>query len=43
MFVNKEKGIVHFIGTTEFAPGMWLGIELRTPSMFHLSVHVYIE
>ena len=33
VFVNKEKGTVQFIGSTEFAPGMWLGIELRTPSM----------
>jgi CAP-Gly domain-containing linker protein 3/4 len=32
VFVNKEKGIVQYIGHTEFAAGVWLGIELRRPS-----------
>lgn len=32
VFANKEMGVVRFIGTTEFADGMWLGIELRKPS-----------
>lgn len=31
VFVNKEMGIVRFIGTTEFAEGVWLGVELRKP------------
>ena len=25
-------GIVRFIGSTEFAEGVWLGVELRKPS-----------
>lgn len=32
VFVNKEKGTVQYIGRTEFAPGVWLGVELRKPS-----------
>lgn len=32
VFANKEMGVVRFIGTTEFADGVWLGIELRKPS-----------
>ena len=32
VLVSKELGIVRFIGTTEFADGIWLGIELRKPS-----------
>lgn len=32
VLVNKELGVVRFIGTTEFADGVWLGIELRKPS-----------
>ena len=32
VFFKKEKGIVKFIGTTDFATGIWLGIELREPS-----------
>ena len=31
MFVNKEMGAVKYIGTTEFADGVWLGVELRKP------------
>lgn len=31
VFVNKEMGLVKFIGTTEFAEGVWLGVELRKP------------
>ena len=29
VLVNKEMGIVRFIGTTEFSEGVWLGVELR--------------
>ena len=32
VFVNKEKGSVQFIGTTDFAAGIWLGVELKKPS-----------
>ena len=31
VFVNKEMGVVKFIGKTEFAEGEWLGVELRKP------------
>lgn len=31
VFVNKEMGAVRFIGCTEFAEGVWLGVELRKP------------
>ncbi len=31
VFVNKEMGAVRFIGHTEFAEGVWLGVELRKP------------
>ena len=34
VFVNKEKGTVQYIGHTEFAPGVWLGVELRKPSEY---------
>ena len=32
VFANKEMGMIRFIGETEFAPGIWLGVELRKPS-----------
>ena len=32
VFVNKEKGSVQYIGTTDFASGVWLGVELKKPS-----------
>ncbi len=32
VFTNKEMGMIRFIGETEFAPGIWLGVELRKPS-----------
>lgn len=31
VFVNKEMGVVRYIGRTEFAEGLWLGVELRKP------------
>ena len=31
VFVNKEMGIVKFIGKTDFSEGIWLGVELRKP------------
>ena len=36
VFVNKEKGTVQYIGHTEFAPGVWLGVELRKPSEYKI-------
>jgi len=30
--VNGAKGTVRFYGTTEFAPGKWVGIELPMPT-----------
>ena len=32
VFVNKEMGTVQYIGQTDFAPGVWLGVELKKPS-----------
>ena len=32
VLVSKEMGVVKFIGATDFADGLWLGIELRKPS-----------
>ena len=29
---GAEFGVVRYIGHTEFAEGVWLGIELRRPS-----------
>ena len=31
VFVSKEMGAVRYIGSTEFAEGIWLGVELRKP------------
>ncbi|XP_054707616.1 CAP-Gly domain-containing linker protein 4-like [Uloborus diversus] len=31
VFVNNEIGAVRYIGPVDFADGVWLGIELRTP------------
>ena len=36
VLVSKELGVVRFIGETEFAPGIWLGVELRKPSEYVL-------
>lgn len=32
VFVNGELAVVRYIGFTEFADGMWLGVELRRPN-----------
>ncbi len=32
IFTSKERGTLQYIGRTEFAPGLWLGIELKKPS-----------
>ncbi|XP_019857363.1 PREDICTED: CAP-Gly domain-containing linker protein 4-like [Amphimedon queenslandica] len=32
VFVNKEMGTVQYIGQTDFAPGVWLGVELKKPT-----------
>lgn len=31
MLVNSELGVIRFIGLTEFAEGIWLGVEMRKP------------
>lgn len=31
VLVNGELGVVRFIGTAEFAEGIWLGVEMRKP------------
>lgn len=33
---GKKEGIARFIGTTKFAPGTWVGIELATPGKCQL-------
>ncbi|XP_065833452.1 CAP-Gly domain-containing linker protein 4-like [Oscarella lobularis] len=32
VYFNGEIGTLRFVGTTEFADGIWLGVELRKPS-----------
>ncbi|XP_033109253.1 CAP-Gly domain-containing linker protein 3-like isoform X2 [Anneissia japonica] len=32
VYVNNEIGVIRFIGPTDFAEGVWLGVELKTPS-----------
>ena len=29
---DKKTGRIRYIGPTEFAPGVWIGVELDTPS-----------
>ena len=36
---GADFGVVRFIGTTQFAKGVWLGIELRKPSKYILLTH----
>ena len=31
VIAGNKIGIVRFFGTTEFAPGDWVGVELSTP------------
>ncbi|XP_073243048.1 CAP-Gly domain-containing linker protein 3-like isoform X2 [Porites lutea] len=31
VLVNSELGVIRFIGLTEFAEGIWLGVEMRKP------------
>ena len=45
VFVDKEKGSVQYIGHTDFAPGVWLGVKQVTtcsPTSSHLNT-VYIK
>jgi len=32
---TKEMGVVKYVGRTDFAPGIWLGMELRNPKGKH--------
>jgi len=32
---TKEMGVVKYVGRTDFAPGIWLGLELRNPRGKH--------
>ena len=32
--MNNELGITRYIGSVDFASGVWLGVELRKPSKF---------
>lgn len=36
---DKKTGRIRYIGPTEFAPGVWIGVELDTPSGEKLIVH----
>ncbi|GAB1605413.1 CAP-Gly domain-containing linker protein 3-like isoform X3 [Argonauta hians] len=31
VFCSNELGVIRYIGTTDFAEGIWIGVELRTP------------
>ena len=39
---GADFGVVRFIGTTEFAKGVWLGLELRRPSEWLVCVCVCV-
>ena len=41
VFVSGEMGIVKYIGTTEFAEGTWLGVQLKKPSKQNFTCVVY--
>ena len=41
VFVSGEMGIVKYIGTTEFAEGTWLGVQLKKPSKQNFTCIVY--
>lgn len=32
VWVGKKSGIVHYVGGVEFAPGIWVGVELDLPA-----------
>jgi dynactin complex subunit len=34
---GSEKGIVKFVGNTHFSAGVWVGIELDTPSKLNFT------
>ncbi len=42
VFVNKEMGLVRYIGKTEFEDGVWLGVELRKPGGWSLREWSYL-
>ena len=43
VFVNKEKGTVQYIAHTDFAPGVWLGVEFQKPSSLSLSLSLSLS
>ena len=36
------KGIIRYVGETEFAEGVWIGLELETPTGMYLSIYICI-
>ncbi len=33
IYYGTEKGVVRFVGNTEFSPGLWIGVELENQGM----------
>ena len=33
------KGIIRYVGETEFAEGVWIGLELETPTGMYSSIY----
>ena len=36
---NREMAVVKYVGHTDFAPGIWVGLEIKNPKGRHFSDH----
>jgi len=39
---TNKSGTVRYVGTTDFADGVWVGVELEVPAGTHIYIYIYI-
>jgi CAP-Gly domain len=42
IFFYREMAVVRYIGHTDFAPGIWIGLELKNPKGMYMMVDLCV-